>query len=71
MITLVNSVSPVGILNPVKLDLNYCFRHLLGPSSISAMNIAEGKINNKKKKRKGKKEVAMGWWGEGGLGRCT
>ena len=43
LITLVNSLSPVEILNPVKFDLNYCFRHLLGPTSISAINNAEGK----------------------------
>ena len=27
-----------------------CFRHLLGPTSISAITTAEGKINNKKER---------------------
>ena len=61
MITLVNSLSPVGILNPVKFDLNYCFRHLLGPTSISAIKLILLRVNNIKRKRKGKKEVPMGW----------
>ena len=44
---LVNSslvcLRPVGILNPVMFDLSYRFRYLFGPTSISAINTAEGK----------------------------
>ena len=44
---LVNSqlvcLSLVRIHNPVKCDVN-CFRRLLGPTSISSINTAEGKL---------------------------
>ena len=45
--TLVNSqlvcLRPVGILNPVKFNLNYLFLTVALPTSISAINTAEGK----------------------------
>ena len=34
---------PVGILNPVKFDLDYLLLAFAGPTSISAINTAEGK----------------------------
>ena len=33
----------VSIHNPVKFDVNYCFRHLFGPTSNSSINTAEAK----------------------------
>ena len=45
--TLVNSqlvcLRPVGILNNVKFNLKYLFQCLLGPTSMSAINTADGK----------------------------